>query len=507
MVSRFLGSDRGTQPVILPTDARQWLPPDHLVWHYLALVDELDLTAMRTAYRSDGQGRPPYDPAMMVTLLLYCAHRGWHHARDIADNCLTDLGCRIITGNRFPSHETINRFRRRHQNALRGLLAQSVRLCDAAGLVDLSLVAGDGTKLAANASMRANLDADTLTDRIQTLTATLAKHEAAWQASIVTDTTQPPLFDLDDTPPPTGHGPAWRRLRRTQRQLHNHQTALATVSAMPDPAGQQWHATRERAQTNLTTARQRLADTRAEPTAAAERRAEREAAGHRIPGTRPVPVEEHTRVRKATAALERATARAHAAAALPAPKPPEINTTDPSSRIMPTKRGGYDQSHNVQALACTSQIILGITRHPNPNDVQALAGLLHATRTTCNAAGIDRPIGIAVFDAGYASDDNFTANLPVTTLLVNLTSNTPNPDRRRNPPDTPPHREMAARLTDPTNRAAIRQRGGIIEPVFAQLFQQFDRTLTLRGDDVDTELHLWAASHNLAKLVRHRTRR
>jgi transposase len=492
---------------MLPTDARQWLPPDHLVWHYLALADELDLTAMRAAYRSDGQGHPPYDPAMMVVLLLYCAHRGWHHARDIADNCVSDLGCRIITGNRFPSHETINRFRRRHRVALRGLLAHSVRLCDQAGLVDLSVIAGDGTKVAANASMQACLDADKLTERVRALTAAVAEYEAAWQASIAGDVSQPPLFDLDDAPAPTGHGPAWRRLYRAQRALTTHQAALAAVSAMPDTARQRWRATRERAQANLAAAEQRLADIRAEMTAAADRRAEREAAGARVPGTRPVPVEQHTRVRKAIGVLDRASARAQKVAAIPMPKPPEINITDPSSRIMPAKHGGYDQLFNVEATACASQVILSIIRHPNPNDVQALRGLLHATRATCNAAGIDRPIGTAVFDAGYASDDNFTAKLPVTTLLVALTSNAPNPDRQRNPPDTPPHREMAARLADPANRAAMRQRSGIIEPVFAQLFQQFGRTLTLRGDEVDTELHLWAASHNLAKLIRHRTRR
>src|SRR5512142_217877 len=505
MVSRFLGSDRGTQPVMLPIDARQWLPPDHPVWHYLALADELDLTALRAAYRSDGQGRPPYDPTMMVALLLYCHHRGWHHARDIAANCLSDLGCRIITGNRFPSHETINRFRRRHRAALRGLLAQSVRLCDQAGLVDLSLVAGDGTKFAANASMRACLDEDELTDRVQALTAAVADCETAWQASIVADASQPSLFDLDD-PPPAGHGPAWRRLQRAQRALATHQKALTTVSAMPDTARQQWRATRERARTNLAAAQQRLDDIRAELTAAAQHRAEREAAGVRIPGTRPVPVEQHTRVRKAVGVLERATARAQTVAKIPMPKPPEINITDPSSRIMPGKHGGYDQLVNIQAAACATQIILGITRHPSPNDVQALTELLHATRTTCDAAGIDRRIGTAVFDAGYASDDNFTADIPVTTLLVATTSATPDPDRRRNPPDTPPHREMNARLADPTNRAAMRQRSGIIEPVFAQLFQHFGRTLALRGDEIDTELHLWAASHNLAKLIRRRRR-
>jgi hypothetical protein len=51
---------------------------------------------------------------------------------------------------------TVARFRVRHQQALAGFLVTSLRLCAAAGLVRLGLVALDGTKVAANAADRAN---------------------------------------------------------------------------------------------------------------------------------------------------------------------------------------------------------------------------------------------------------------------------------------------------------------------------------------------------------------
>jgi hypothetical protein len=51
---------------------------------------------------------------------------------------------------------TIARFRVRHQQALAGFLVESLRLCAAAGLVRLGVVALDGTKVAANAASRAN---------------------------------------------------------------------------------------------------------------------------------------------------------------------------------------------------------------------------------------------------------------------------------------------------------------------------------------------------------------
>jgi hypothetical protein len=51
---------------------------------------------------------------------------------------------------------TIARFRVRHAQALAGLLVASLRLCAAAGLVRLGLVALDGTKVEANAAAAAN---------------------------------------------------------------------------------------------------------------------------------------------------------------------------------------------------------------------------------------------------------------------------------------------------------------------------------------------------------------
>jgi hypothetical protein len=40
-------------------------------WFVIDAVAEMDLEAFYAAYRVDGRSRPPYDPAMMVALLLY----------------------------------------------------------------------------------------------------------------------------------------------------------------------------------------------------------------------------------------------------------------------------------------------------------------------------------------------------------------------------------------------------------------------------------------------------
>ena len=67
--------------------------------------------------------------------------------------------------------------------------------------------------------------------------------------------------------------------------------------------------------------------------------------------------------------------------------------------------------------------------------------------------------------------------------------------------------QMAARLDAPEGKALYRQRAGIIEPVFAQLFARLGRSLHYRDTKADLELHLWAASHNLLKAIRAQARR
>jgi transposase len=65
------------QPFLMPPDMREWLPDDDLVWLVLDAVEQADLVAFTGVYREDGQGRPAFDPAMMVALLLY----GYCHGR------------------------------------------------------------------------------------------------------------------------------------------------------------------------------------------------------------------------------------------------------------------------------------------------------------------------------------------------------------------------------------------------------------------------------------------
>jgi hypothetical protein len=82
MGQRFVACDR-EQSFLMPPDVREWLPPRHLAWSVIDAIAEMELNAFYAAYRVDGRSRAPYDPAMMVGLLLYAYARGIRSSRVI----------------------------------------------------------------------------------------------------------------------------------------------------------------------------------------------------------------------------------------------------------------------------------------------------------------------------------------------------------------------------------------------------------------------------------------
>ena len=142
----------------MPPSLRDWVPEGHLVWTVLDSVEELDLSAFYAAYRADGHGRPAYEPSMMIALLLYAYARGTRSSRGIERACVEDVAYRVVAGNLAPDHSTIAEFRCRHERALGDVFSGVLGLCARAGLASVGIVAIDGTKISANASMNANRD-------------------------------------------------------------------------------------------------------------------------------------------------------------------------------------------------------------------------------------------------------------------------------------------------------------------------------------------------------------
>ena len=157
MAQRFLACDR-EQSFLMPPDVREWLPERHLAWFVIDAVAEMDLESFYAAYRVDGRCRPPYDPAMMVAVLLYAYARGIRSSRVIERACEEDVAFRVLAAQQRPDHATIARFLERHEGGDGRLFGEVLRLCARSGLVKVGVIAVDGTKLQANASRDENLD-------------------------------------------------------------------------------------------------------------------------------------------------------------------------------------------------------------------------------------------------------------------------------------------------------------------------------------------------------------
>ena len=115
---------------------------------------------MRTTYPKCQPNRgqsPARHPKTMVALLLYAYCTGVVSSRKIEGACHVDVAFRVVCGNVAPDHTTIARFRARHEAALKSLFTASLRLCAKAGMTSVGLVAVDGTKMAAPASMASDI--------------------------------------------------------------------------------------------------------------------------------------------------------------------------------------------------------------------------------------------------------------------------------------------------------------------------------------------------------------
>jgi transposase len=510
------------QVYLLPPDAREWLPAGHLTWHVLDSVAQMDLSAFLSAYRRDGQGAAAYHPAVMVALLLYCYCKGVRSSRAIETASHDDVGARVILGNRHPDHATVARFVERHQQQMRPLFVRVLAQCAKQGLVTVDVVAADGTKVKANASMKATVTAEELDLDIAELEAVLAAEVDEWFAQAQReDATDEALLDTGDGDGDPGSPAAPSPMSRLVDTIARRYAAQAKLAAEEQARRDLAEAER---QDNIDTktrllARAEAAYEREQRTQQAkidayqQRYADKKAAGNTAAplGPAPIPVTEHTHVRKAATRVQRARNRlAQAITAepvLPA-KPLTVNTTDPGSRIMLGKKKEFLQARNLQALGNSRQILLAIGTHDNPADVGALHPLLQAGRANLDAAGVTDRIGDALADSGYASTANFTT-VCEPTLYIAVTNEARQTGRRK---DAAPKaigkewQQMADRLATPDGKALYKRRGAIIEPIFAQLFQRLGRTLNYRGEFVDAELQLWGSSHNLLKLFRHRRR-
>jgi transposase len=332
------------------------LPEGDLVFFLLDTVPQLDVSRFYAPYETETRGAPPFDPAMMVCLLLYAYCVGVFSSRKIALACERNLAFIAIVGRERPDFRTISDFRKLHLEAFKDVFVQVVRLAGEAGLVKLGNVSTDGTKIQGNASRHKAMsygymakEVERLREEIETLVTQAYQQDEAEEAALGS-----------------------RRGDELPAELARREDRLATIEA----AMQRLEA---RAKAEADAERQRRA----------EAEAERERTGQQRRGKALKPVDD-----------------------APADKA-QTNFTDPELHIMQTNKKGWEYCGNAQvSVDGTCQIIFACDVTDASNDKQQAAPVAQATLVTLVQAGIERPKDAsgalqpipATLDSGYYSE-------------------------------------------------------------------------------------------------------
>src|SRR5215207_9088452 len=357
MGQRFVACDR-EQSFLKPPDVREWLAPRHLAWFVIDAVAELDLEAFSAAYRVDGRCRPPYDPAMMVALLLYAYARGIRSSRVIERACEEDVAFRVLAAQQRPDHATLARFVDRHQEAIAGLFGEVLTLCARSGLVKVGVIAVDGTKVQANASRNENLDYEQLA------------REIVEEARAV-DAAEDELYGEargDELPPEFATAQGRRGwLREAKQRLE----AERAANPQPVPRGRpkRLKQAKRRLEEELFT------EVRANRAYEAYRARGRMKDGRRF-GRPPDPYQP------------------------PATPEGRINVTDPDSRVVKGLRG-FIQGYNAQAVTNEHQVVIAAEVMTAAPDFGHLEPMLDAAQRELQAAGVTDTPDVLLADAGY----------------------------------------------------------------------------------------------------------
>jgi len=438
------------------------LPEDDLVFFLIDVVPTLDLSRIHAPYQDETRGAPPFDPVMMVCLLLYAYCVGVFSSRKIARACERNLAFLAIVGEDRPDFRTISLFRKTHLDAFADVFVQVLRLAKAAGLVRLGTIAVDGTKVQGNASRHKAMSYGYMTQEVARLRAEIDQL----------------LKQAQDVDAQDDAALGTRRGDELPEELRRRQDRLATIAA----------------------AMKRLeAEARAEGDAERQRREEAEAQRQRT-GTK-------RRGRLPGPIVETPTAKA------------QTNFTEPELSIMKTANKGWDCCGNAQASVDDGcQIILACDVTAECNDKQQAEPMAQATRDQLDQAGIApaadesgaRPPIPAALDTGYFSGPAVAAMEregfdPYIATERQRHHSASSSSASEAPAPATVKEKMQAKLKTAAGRAVYARRKAIVEPVFGQTKEARGfRRFLLRGlAKIRGEWRLVCLTHNLLKIWRY----
>ena len=567
MAHRYLPVDRD-QAALLPLNMYDWVAKDHVVWLVTDTVEQLgtaELTArLAGGARKSARGRRAYHPVMLLTLLAYAYCSGVLSTRAIEDRCRVDAAFRLACAGLVPDHSRISRFRQRacgDGGPMEDVFCAVLRVCAAAGLGRLGVVAVDGVKIGANAPEEANRAEAGLRKLAAAIMAGAAAAGEPGAAGTAEDL-------LGGEALPAGWADPRSRLARVQACLADFAAQREAADAARRAQGQAWldaqaagePVTKPPACVAVEAARIGLEAEVARHQGLVDDWDRKRAAGEKT-GCKPVPVGRSRRVARQRERLERAQAKAaaqpqpgeEAGQARPASagekkkKPePVRNVTGPGSALMPVRGGGFKQGYNCQDAAADDRLMLGgfaaatssDTVHAARLEAVAVKGAqvaaaahadpghdaaaCHARMCTAEDPGdpghdaaachtrMTTAPGVVVSDAGYCSEANLTAGGTADRLIATGNRLTMGKAAAGNPASGPPPEDATAiqkmdhRLRTPEGRAAYKRRAPDVEGLHASIQDVIGlRRFSMRGLTLATgEFLLAGLCHNLLLVSR-----
>jgi transposase len=136
------------QDWLLPPSLGELLASDHPVRFVAEFVDLLELEQVGIVAEPAVEGAPSYHPKVLLGAWLYGFMVRVRSSRKLERACTENVAFMWLTGLQRPDHVTLWRFYRNNRKALRRLLKQTVQVATEVGLVDFVLQAFDGSRVA-----------------------------------------------------------------------------------------------------------------------------------------------------------------------------------------------------------------------------------------------------------------------------------------------------------------------------------------------------------------------
>jgi len=141
------------QDLLLALNLEDQLQPGTFEFALHHLIEtKLDLSVFYPRYKNDDQGRPAYDPKVLLKIILFAYSKGITSSREIDWCCRKNITFKALACNAEPHFTTIAHFISSRPSDIEVIFEQVLLVCDQQGLLGHELFAIDGCKMASDAA-------------------------------------------------------------------------------------------------------------------------------------------------------------------------------------------------------------------------------------------------------------------------------------------------------------------------------------------------------------------